>query len=147
VIGRRKSGLTWEPYQLSRDHKPELEEELQRITSMRGRVFPFFNSEGEPIGPHRVWHPHLAYPGLAMSRSLGDYVAHQYGVSADPEITEYNLLPEDEFLVIASDGVWEFLTNQNVIDILSVGVEDNDYKNAANDLIDQSHKQWLLNDT
>jgi serine/threonine protein phosphatase PrpC len=51
-------------------------------------------------------------PGLAMSRSLGDRVAQQCGVTAEPEVSQYDIKPEDKFMVIASDGVWEFLSNQ-----------------------------------
>ena len=47
-----------------------------------------------------------------MSRSLGDYVAQSVGVSCRPELIYYNVTPEDRFLVIASDGVWEFLSNE-----------------------------------
>ena len=36
------------------------------------------------------------------------------GVSSDPEIIRYDLSPEDKFIVIASDGVFEFLTNEEV---------------------------------
>lgn len=59
----------------------------------------------------RVWLKDQELPGLAMSRSLGDQVAHSVGVSSIPEITEYILELEDKFVVIATDGVWEFLTN------------------------------------
>jgi hypothetical protein len=38
------------------------------------------------MGPHRVWLKNENIPGLAMSRSFGDYVAHQVGVSSEPEI-------------------------------------------------------------
>lgn len=109
-------------------------------------MFPFRNNFGDPVGPHRVWHPTGAYPGLAMSRSLGDYVAHQYGVIADPEIIEYQIKPEDKVIVIASDGIWEFLSNQQVIDILSIGIEDNNYKKAVDTLIQYATSQWQIND-
>ena len=39
---------------------------------------------GEPIGPHRVWLKHENFPGLAMSRSMGDMVAGQVGVIHEP---------------------------------------------------------------
>lgn len=81
VVGKQNESMIWEPLQLSRDHKPELEEEKERILACKGRVFPFTDHQGEDIGPHRVWHSSLAYPGLAMSRSLGDNVAHHFGVS------------------------------------------------------------------
>lgn len=53
-------------------------------------------------------------PGLAMSRSLGDQVAHSVGVSSVPDVKEFYLSREDKFVVIATDGVWEFLSNEEV---------------------------------
>lgn len=58
-------------------------------------------------------------PGLAMSRSLGDYVAQSVGVSPEPEFNIYDISPDDRFIVIASDGVWEFLSNEQVAQIVS----------------------------
>lgn len=49
-----------------------------------------------------------------MSRSIGDETAHSIGVSENPEILRYDLKSEDKFIVIASDGVWEFLTNEDI---------------------------------
>ena len=49
-----------------------------------------------------------------MSRSIGDYISHTVGVSAEPEIKRFNLQPRHKFIVIASDGVWEFLSNEEV---------------------------------
>jgi serine/threonine protein phosphatase PrpC len=63
------------------------------------------------MGPLRVWHLHENIPGLAMSRSFGDGAAAEVGVIADPEILEMNLTEQDKFIVLASDGVWEFLSN------------------------------------
>ncbi len=53
-----------------------------------------------------------------MSRSFGDRVAHSVGVSAEPETWEFTLGLHDKFLVIASDGVWEFLSNEDVANIV-----------------------------
>ncbi len=60
-----------------------------------------------------------------MSRSLGDQVAHSVGVSSVPEVTEFILDSDDRFLVIATDGVWEFLSNQEVVDIVTPYYYDN----------------------
>jgi serine/threonine protein phosphatase PrpC len=57
-------------------------------------------------------------PGLAMSRSFGDRVAHSVGVSHEAEVEEFTLSLQDKFVVIASDGVWEFLTNEDVAHII-----------------------------
>ena len=53
-----------------------------------------------------------------MSRSLGDEVAKRVGVVSDPEIREIELEEQDKFIVQASDGVWEFMSNKEVIDIV-----------------------------
>lgn len=67
-------------------------------------------------------------PGLAMSRSLGDGMAHTLGVSWEPgkfynnwrflEVKQLSLEPADKFIVIASDGVWEFLSNEAIARIV-----------------------------
>ena len=49
------------------------------------------------------------YPGLTISRSLGDLIAHQIGVSSKPEIVTQQLEPGDRFFTIASNGVWNHL--------------------------------------
>ena len=49
-----------------------------------------------------------------MARSFGDLVAASVGVSPEPEVLDFELEPDDKFIVIASDGVWEFLSNEKV---------------------------------
>ena len=53
----------------------------------------------------RVWVPHENAPGLAMSRSLGDAMVKRYGVSAEPQIVHKEICCDDEYVVLASDGV------------------------------------------
>jgi serine/threonine protein phosphatase PrpC len=52
-----------------------------------------------------------------MSRSLGDELAASVGVSHEPEILEYIITPNDKFLVIGSDGIFEFMPNEDVVRI------------------------------
>jgi serine/threonine protein phosphatase PrpC len=92
---------------LTIDHKPDLPAEKARIEAKGGRVFAVEYEDGVD-GPARVWLGHMDVPGLAMSRSLGDAIAHTAGVSSDPEFFEYefNKGREDLVLVMASDGLW-----------------------------------------
>ncbi len=53
-----------------------------------------------------------------MTRSMGDKIGAQAGVISDPEILEFNIGKDDKFIVIASDGVWEYLSNEDVINIV-----------------------------
>ena len=50
-----------------------------------------------------------------MSRSVGDQVAHAVGVSSEPDCGVRRLSPDDKFLVAATDGLWEFLPNAEVV--------------------------------
>jgi serine/threonine protein phosphatase PrpC len=59
----------------------------------------------------RVWLKNEDTPGLAMSRSFGDSMACRVGVNAVPEVKMFELQQDDKIIVLASDGVWEFLEN------------------------------------
>lgn len=56
--------------------------------------------------------------GLAMSRSMGDNISKPYGVTHKPEITSVQIDKRDKFILLASDGVWEFITNQEVLQLI-----------------------------
>ena len=74
----------WFAKQITRDHKPDDPDEKARILSMNGRIESYKGRYGENVGPARVWLKTEQYPGLAMSRSIGDACAHSVGVSAIP---------------------------------------------------------------
>ena len=42
----------------------------------------------------------------------GDYAVKSVGVIPAPEITKYDFQPDDAFVIMASDGVWEFVSSQ-----------------------------------
>jgi len=66
-----------------------------------------------PDGSARV-----AGPGLAVTRALGDADARAAGVASDPDILVHTLTPDDAFLVLASDGVWDALGDEDVCRIV-----------------------------
>ena len=66
-------------------------------------------------GPLRVYTPEGVVPGLAVSRSFGDTIAEGCGVTCTPEISFYNRTHEDEFIVMGSDGLFEFFSADEVL--------------------------------
>lgn len=73
----------------------------------------------DDYGPARVWrHSYGLGPGLAMSRSIGDHAVAEIGVFAEPEITETGITVEDKCIILASDGVWEFISSQEAVSIV-----------------------------
>ena len=71
----------------------------ERIEKAGGRVEPMSNNVGKYVGPPRVWLKDSNSPGLVMSRSLGDTVAHGIGVTAEPEVYFRELDGTEMFLV------------------------------------------------
>lgn len=94
---------------LTEDHKPNNEEEFSRITKAGG-----FVADGRVNG------------SLNLSRALGDLEYKQVKslppeeqmVTANPEIRTIKLEPSDEFIILACDGIWDVLTNQEAIDFV-----------------------------
>ena len=86
----KNSDKVWLAMPVSRDHKPDDIDEHKRILSAHGRVEPFREPNGEPIGPYRVWLQNENVPGLAMSRSMGDRIGRECGIICDPGILKRN---------------------------------------------------------
>ena len=133
-------------FELSHDFKPDLPEEKQRILEMGGTVDQMLDINGVKAGPQRVWIKNKNYPGLAMSRSLGDYKGKECGIIPLPEIIEYDLNETSKYMVICSDGVWEFLSNKNVMEIGNNYYLSNDITGFTQKLIKVSEEWWEEND-
>lgn len=81
-----------------------------------------------------------------MSRSLGDGVAHSVGVSYEPEVRQIKLEPSDKFIIIASDGVWEFLSNEAIARIVWPFYLKNTPEQAGNAIVRAAAQKWREND-
>lgn len=133
----------WTYQDLSRDQKPSQTDEMARILENNGRVEPYFDENGEPLGPLRVWLKYEDIPGLAMSRSFGDELASTVGVIAVPEILEVNFKEEDKFIILATDGLWEFIESEECVKIVKDYYLKNDIQGAAEFLVKESSKRWI----
>ena len=140
LVNREKN--EYKAINLSRDHKPTEKDEAKRIIENDGRIQPF-TEEGEFVGPERVWIKEEEVPGLAMTRSFGDRVAATVGVMSEPEIKEFLFEEGDKFMIIASDGIWEFISSQECVDIIKNFYDKNDLKGCCEYLYQESSKRWL----
>lgn len=141
IILGRQSKKAMKAVEVSIDHKPDREDEQKRIVAKGGRVFAVEYDDGIS-GPPRVWLGHLDIPGLAMSRSLGDTVAHTAGVLSEPEMYTVELTDADKILVMASDGLWEFIENQEVIDMI-VNCGSKEPRKAVEMLVSEASARWM----
>ncbi|XP_076949734.1 protein phosphatase 2C 77-like isoform X2 [Bidens hawaiensis] len=84
---------------LTIDQKPDREDELLRIEAQDGKVIN--------------WNGARVFGVLAMSRSIGDHHLRPWVISV-PEISFTTRTEDDECLIIASDGLWDVMTNNEV---------------------------------
>eukprot|EP00897_Mesotaenium_endlicherianum_P006332 jgi/Mesen1/5727/ME000029S05036 len=88
---------------LSSDHKPNREDEQRRVEAAGGRVV--------------FWNGYRVLGVLAMSRAIGDRYLKPY-VIAEPEVTCTLRSAEDEFIILASDGLWDVVNNDVACDVV-----------------------------
>ncbi|KAH1060327.1 hypothetical protein GLYMA_02G144500v4 [Glycine max] len=92
--------------ELTSDHHPDRDDERIRVETAGGQVqnwggVPRINGQ------------------LAITRAIGDVLFKSYGVISAPEVTDWQpLTANDSFLVVASDGVFEKMSVQDVCDLL-----------------------------
>ena len=133
-------------YPLSYDCKPELPNELIRIIEYGGVVDKAYDVENPEIGPYRVWAKGKDYPGLAMSRSIGDMDAKKVGVIPNPQIVEYTIDYYSKYIILASDGIWEFISSEQAMKYCNKFYMRNDAKGLCQDLTQKATALWEKND-
>ncbi|KAA6422946.1 MAG: phosphatase 2C [Trebouxia sp. A1-2] len=108
-------------FPLSEDHKPNRTDERQRIESAGGVV---------------VWAGTWRVGGvLAVSRAFGDRLLKRY-VVAMPDLQEQQLSSQDDALILASDGLWDVLANQDAAQLIK---DIKDPQRAAKKLTDEAY--------
>jgi serine/threonine protein phosphatase PrpC len=76
-----------------------------------------------------------------MARSIGDHAVKVVGVIAEPVVTQQELKPDDDLLILASDGVWEFISSEEAVDIVGKNIEKGASK-ACQLLIEAAANKW-----
>ena len=97
------------------------------------------------VGPLRIWYKNKKYPGLSITRSLGDFESDSLGVISIPEVKEYDLDEEQiKILVFGTDGVWKFLTNDKIMDIVLPYYLQNDAEGATQKIKETANNLWNI---
>ena len=147
ILAQRQSDDTVTSDALTQDHKPFVEAEQARIIAAGGRVQPQYSSNGQAVGPLRVWFQRENTPGLAMTRAMGDFLASSIGVIATPgegyvDVVKVDLADVDAFVVLASDGVWEFMSTQEVVEMVQDSIRVGRLEESAQVLINEAARRW-----
>ena len=142
-LGDSKSLLITEDNQaidLNAVHNPEDLNERERIEKNGGEIS---RVDWADYGPLRVFYKGKHYPGLAMTRAFGDFNAEPLGINTIPDIREYDIFEKKpKIIVLATDGVWQFLTNEKVKNILLPYYDEDNISGAAQKLVRSALRMW-----
>ena len=145
ILVKRKIDLNnsnnYEFIELSHDHKPNNKEEKERIEKLGGEVSQeYFIGKGEegPTGPFRVWYKGYDYPGIAISRSLGDKIAELIGVISEPDILELDIDDNCKYIIMGSDGVFDYLSNDEIMNIAKPFLMKNNPDKACINIVERA---------
>ncbi|OAF70608.1 hypothetical protein A3Q56_01635 [Intoshia linei] len=124
---------------LSVDHKPEDTIERSRIEKAGGCV----TEDGRVNG------------GLNLSRAFGDHtykinksLSHEdQMITPKPDVKTVKLVKEDEFMIIACDGIWNVMTSEEIISFVSERLNDKNNKMSINDIISAVFDKCISPDT
>ena len=94
------------------------------------------------IFSYRVWlDEEWSQIGLAMARSIGDHAVKSVGVIAEPVVSFHEINENDCFLILATDGVWEFISSTEAVKIIAKNLHEGATK-ACQVLIETAAEKW-----
>ena len=79
--------------------------------------------------------------GLAMARSIGDHAVKDIGVIAEPVVSFHQVEPNDAFVIFATDGVWEFVSSQEAVEVVAKHLSEGATR-ACQALIETAAARW-----
>ena len=132
--------IKYDYVQMSYDHKPENKEERERIEKLGGEVAQefFIEKQDVPAGPFRVWNKGCDYPGIAISRSLGDKIAELIGVISEPDILEFDIDDNCKYIIMGSDGLFDYLSNDDIMGIAGPPLRNHNPDRACLDVVEKA---------
>ena len=135
----------WSYINLSNDHKPTNEEEKQRIRNKGGEIHPFIDENGNYEDDiQRVWVKNKQYPGLSISRSIGDLSAKKIGIISTPTFISKKLDNRSKFIILGSDGFWDVVCYSEIINIVKPYLNSGNPEKVAKILVEKAKKAWSM---
>ena len=132
----------WTHEILSVIHKPDIPSEKERIISNGGVIHPYYDEYGIYEGPDRVYIKGKTYPGLSLSRSIGDLESEKIGIISEPDIIYKKLDSTNKYIVMGSDGLFDVIKPYDIRRIVNPFFIRNDPEGACNALMKTASKNW-----
>ena len=132
----------WTHETLSIIHKPDINSEKERILSNGGVIHPYYDEFGIYEGPNRVYVKGKTYPGLSLTRSIGDLEGEKIGIISEPDIVVKKMDSTCKYVVLGSDGLWDVIKPYDVRRIVNPFFYRNDPNGACQALLKTAKKNW-----
>ena len=132
----------WTHETLSIIHKPDIDSEKERILSNGGVIHPYYDEFGIYEGPNRVYVKGKTYPGLSLTRSIGDLEGEKIGIISEPDIVVKKMDSTCKYVVLGSDGLWDVIKPYDVRRIVNPFFYRNDPNGACQALLKTAKKNW-----
>ena len=123
-------------------HKPDIQSEKERIIINGGVIHPYYNEYGITEGPNRVYAKGKTYPGLSLTRTIGDLEGEKIGIISEPDIIIKKIDSTCKYLVMGSDGLWDVIKPYDVRRIVTPFFIKNDPNGACQALLKTASKKW-----
>ena len=119
-----------------------IQKKKKRITNNGGIVRQSKNSKGKLGGVYRIFLKEKSYPGLAISRTIGDFDSKLIGNISEPDIKVKVI--DDNFIsvVLGSDGLWDVINGDDVINEIYHLIEKNNLDEIAENLVNNAIFSW-----
>jgi serine/threonine protein phosphatase PrpC len=108
---------------LNREHKPTLPDEKKRILEHNGKIGHLYEKSNN--SPKKVYLKNSDIPGLPLSRSFGDVIAHSVGVISEPEVKYFSFNGNEKFIIMASHGFWDIINGEKSVEIVREFYDNN----------------------
>lgn len=125
------------------DHKPCRPDEAERIETSGGEIRSRKYADG--FIERRIYLRNKPFPGLCLTRSMGDQSVKDIGICAEPEVVTWSMTDDEAYLVVCSDGVWEFFNRHDVAGIVLGAIRRGaSPQQAAENLLKASVDAWKV---
>ncbi|KAK1419236.1 hypothetical protein QVD17_28399 [Tagetes erecta] len=136
VLGTTSDDGSLVAVQLTVDFKPNVPQETERIYKSGGSVCESYDEPGV-CRIHASNDETPEGPGLALSRAFGDFFVKDSGLISEPDVIQTTITARDRFVILATDGVWDVVSNEKAVEIVSAEREE-----SARRVVEYAAAQW-----
>lgn len=133
---KKKKRMVFHP--MTKDHTTRVKAEKERVEKTEAEL------RSRKGAPHEIFAPGEDWPGIPLTRCMGNLIGHALGVTSHPESVDRGLASGTpvKFLVIATDGVWDVLQESEVLKIVNESKQENALYGVKH-VIQRARDEWM----